>query len=444
MTPASGLGRLPGHRAPNGVILVLYYSRHAPLRASAVDHLFSFRRYSGHRCIYINVAVRRVPAWVVALDVELVVFHTLLLATRWHRPMFRGVMERIQPVKRLACPKVALPQDEYIFTNNLIELLREFEVETVFTCAPESELPAIYGDLVDGPMRFIRVMAGYLEPVTIRRIERLATGRRRSIDIGYRAYDPEASLGRHAQLKSAIARVFQAAGSAAGLATDISMRARDTLLGDRWYEFLLDCRWVVGVEGGASVLDQDGRYLECSRAYARRHPNASFEEVEQACFPGQDGGLAYVAISPRHLEACVTRTGQALVEGSYNGILEAGVHYLPIRSDFSDAADIAAAMMDEGLRTRLAERAYADVVATGKYTYPSFVHTVLESLPGGRAARASRLHGLLVGWEAALDGPSWRLVWVAERVRRGGRTILERVGLFDVALSLRDRMGRDR
>jgi hypothetical protein len=119
MTPAPRRDGPPRDDGPRGAILVLYYSRHAPLRASVADHLYSFRRYSGRPCIYVNLAVRRIPGWVDRLGIDLVVFHTLLLATRWHRPMLRRVLERLEPVRKLDCPKVALPQDEYIHTNAL-------------------------------------------------------------------------------------------------------------------------------------------------------------------------------------------------------------------------------------------------------------------------------------------------------------------------------------
>ena len=442
MTPAPRRGGPPREDGPRGAILVLYYSRHAPLRASVADHLYSIRRYSGRPCIYVNLAVRRIPGWVDRLGIDLVVFHTLLLATRWHRSMLRRVLERLEPVRKLDCPKVALPQDEYIHTDALSAFVRDFKVDRVLTCAPESELRKVYGDLVDGPTTFTRVLPGYLEPETVARIEAMATSRPRTIDIGYRAYDPEFSLGRHAQLKSAVARVFAAAGRRAGLTTDISLKAADTLLGDDWYRFLLDCRWVVGVEGGASLLDRDGAFLERSRAFQKAYPAATFEEAEAACFPGADGGLDYVAISPRHLEACVTRTGQILVEGSYNGILEPGVHYLPVRADFSDVDEVLALAADDGVRERLTERAYRDVVAAAEHTYPSFVRTVLESLPDGGTVPATSLRALRVTWDSILDRPSWWVVRAAAQARRWGRAILDRVGLLDLALRVRDRAGR--
>jgi len=437
MTSARGRATTLPEGPGQGVILVLYYSLRAPLRANLADHVYAFRRYSGRRCVYINLAIRSIPAWVDRIGVDLVVFQTLLLASRWHPPTFRRVRAKLAPIRRLRCTKVAMPQDEFIYTDALTEFIREFNVDHVLTCAPESEWRTIYGSLVDGPTTFAHVLTGYLDPGTLERIDRMANSAPRGIDVGYRASRPSYSLGRHGQLKSRIGEVFADAAAAAGLRADISLREPDTLHGDDWYRFLLDCRWVIGVEGGASTIDRDGSLRARSQSFLEQHPNASFEEVEAACFPGFDGGLKLFAISPRHLEACATRTAQALVEGSYDGILEAGVHYLPIRRDFSNLDEVLRAMSNEEIRTRMAERSHADIVDSDRFTYPTFVSEVLASLPHTSPVRAGAEARVLAAWDDWLDGPSWFAVRARARLRRSIRSMLSRMGLLEAVLRVR-------
>ena len=92
--------------------------------------------------------------------------------------------------------------------------------------------------------------------------------------------------------------------------------------------------------------------------YVAEHPDATYDEIEAACFPGRDGELALFAISPRHLEACATRTGQVLVEGTYSGALEPGRHYLSVRADLSDLGHVLDEAQDEARRRELTEAAY--------------------------------------------------------------------------------------
>ncbi len=180
---------------------------------------------------------------------------------------------------------------------------------------------------------------------------------------------------------------MKAAGLARGLALDIATGARSTIRGDDWYRFLADCKYTLGVEGGASVNDPDGAFHAASIDYLAEHPEASFEEVEANCFPDADGGIAYYAISPRHLEACATRTAQVLIEGSYNGILRPGEHYLELRRDFSNLDDVLDAIADDSQRARLTDAAYRDVVASGAYTYERLVRDVEDVALAGASTR---------------------------------------------------------
>jgi hypothetical protein len=419
-----------------GVILVLYHADRSPLRTAIADHLYAFRRYAGVPVININLAVRSVPAWIDRLGVSLVVFHTILLAQRWQPAAFERAVRRLEHVRKLGCPRVALPQDEFIQTDLLARFLREHGVDHVFSVAPESEWRTIYGDLVDGPATFSRVLTGYLEPRTIARIASLArSSGSRTIDIGYRAWQPEYWLGRHGLLKGLIADRFASDAAAQGMVTDISLRDEDTLLGDDWYRFLLRSRWTIGVEGGASLIDRDGTIRARTLAYVADHPGASFEQTEAACFPGLDGSLGLFAISPRHLEACATRTAQVLVEGSYNGILEAGRHYLPLRSDLSNVEAVIAELPREDLRTTLAEQAWADVVGSRRFEYPAFVETVMARASVDRAV--GYLSRWLIAWERRLDRPTWAVVRIRQLLKPVARRGLARVGLLQPLLRLR-------
>lgn len=418
-------------------ILVLYHAVSAPLRAAIDDHLSSIRRYSGRPCIYINLAVRPVPRWVGRLDIGLVVFHTTLLATRWYPEAFQRLAPRLAALERLACPRIAIPQDEFLNTDPLVDFLRQFRVEHVFTCAPQDEWETIYGPLIADGAGLTRVLTGYLEHRTVRRIHQLAAeSGERVIDVGYRSWQPEPWLGRHGMLKGWIADRFNEEGRRLGLRTDISMSPADTLLGDAWYRFLLRCRFTIGAEGGASILDRDGRIRDCVTRYRSEHPEASFEEIERSCFPGLDGTFNLRAISPRHLEACATRTPQILIEGSYNGILQPGTHYVPLQADFTNISEAFKAIADGEEAAQMAERAYRDVVAAGEHSYESFVATLLTAAPLHRRRGLAR-HPIptrvIPACAQVADRTSWAAVWLRQEGKRAVRETLRRIGLLEAA-----------
>ena len=77
--------------------------------------------------------------------------------------------------------------------------------------------------------------------------------------------------------------------------------------------------------------DLDGSIRRNVENFVSKFPKASFSEVEQNCFPGEDGNLKLFAISPRHFECCLTKTCQVLYQGRYDNIFKANHHFIEIK-----------------------------------------------------------------------------------------------------------------
>jgi hypothetical protein len=411
-------------------LLVVYAQMQSPLRSTVEDHLYSFRRHSRARVYYANAMLRPVPRWIASAGHGGVIYHTSLLSMmRWGPlEMAETLLMRARAVRDAAPRRAMLPQDEFLKSDLLRRFADECQVNLICSVSPESEWERIYAGIDRDRVRIEKVLTGYLDGRTLRRIERIVRHEDRPFDVGYRAGAPRPYLGRHGMLKTDIADAAQAAAVALGLSMDISVQRKDALLGDDWFRAMAGWRWTLGVEGGASILDHDGALRERTDRYMAEHPDAPYEEVEAACFPGRDGELDLLALSPRHLEACATRTGQLLVEGDYDGILKPERHYLPVGRDLSDLPDALARTRDEELRRAMTERAYQDVVGSGRYTYVRFVEQVETALrPGSSntslashlAARAyDALSWLEVAWRVRVRSRAMRLVGRVLRLLR--------------------------
>ena len=362
------------------ILIIYYYYAQYPPRATISDHLFSFQRYTPYRIFYLNLALRRIPSHLLKVPFDLIIFHTTFLSVRAWAPLnFCQLTEGIKPLKQIDGVKIALPQDEFLNTDLLCDFINEFDIRYIFSVMPHSEWKTIYQKIDHSKTKIFRVLTGYLDERTVARINRLAENKtRRTIDISYRAWEGAPWLGRHGRLKGQIATVFQENAPRKRLRTDISTEEENVLLGDDWYEFLLKSKYTLGVEGGASILDRDGTIKEKTEAYLKDCPQASFEEVEANCFRGLDGSSRLIAISPRHLEACATRTCQVLVEGEFNGILKPGIHYIQLKSDFSNLNEVLEIIKKDTLRAEITEKAYRDIVCSKLYTYRKFVEFVLN------------------------------------------------------------------
>lgn len=396
-------------------ILIVYYSKYVyPLRSAVKDHLYSFERYSGARCYYLNMAGLKVPNYIAKTKFDLVIFHTLFLSKRWSRDFFVKLKRFSSPLKKIGQVRIALPQDEFINTDLLCDFINEFNVGHVFSIARSSEWKKIYPTVDFDKTAFHTVLTGYLDDTTIKRINQLAGGVcERQIDIGYRAWHVEPWLGKWGLLKIKIAEIFSNLTHQLPLTVDISTRELDVFRGDDWFRFLLSCKYTIGVEGGASILDQDGKIRERTTAYLASYPDASFEQVEKACFPGRDGELSLFALSPRHLEACATRTCQILIEGCYGGILIPGRHYIELKRDFSNLDQVLIQVGDQQQCQKITAQAYQDIVASGLFTYQSFVNTIFDqALPEYVQQMSSKfdLQGFCSWWRARLmDWLNWKL-----------------------------------
>ncbi len=436
-------------------VLVVYHNDRLPWRATIRDHLFSFGRYGAHTVSYWNLAVPDAPGYLRRHRFDVVIFHTIFLSARWTPAFFAELAERVRWLASVDAVKVALPQDEFIHTDVLCDFINAMGIDVVGSVAPPSEWDKIYKTVDRSRTRFIELLTGYLDEDTLATIETLASeDTERPVDVCYRAWRAEPWLGRHGFLKTRIADVFALECAARGIRADISTSPDDVVMGDAWFRFLLRSRYTIGVEGGASMLDHDGTLRATTNAYTAAHPDASFDEVEAACFPGRDGELKLFAISPRHLEAAATRTCQVLVEGRYSGLLMPGRHFIELKSDLSNLDSVLKSLGDEQARAAMVDRAYKEVALAPAASYRGFVEAVLgaalsHTARGPAVSLAGRLvRGRLTftehmiertrAWRALrMVPPSYRLptlawsigrAWVAEMTRPARKGVRRMLG----------------
>lgn len=360
-------------------ILIIYRSLHYPLRNSINEHLYSFKKYTNHKVYYFNaLTVFKIPWYIKVVKFDLILFHTTFLAARWSPKRFKKLINKLSYLSKLNTVKAILPQDEFVYTDLLNEFINDFNINFLFTVAPETEWRKIYNK-IDKKIKIEQVLTGYIDEKYIEKVNKLTqTIKTRDIDIGYRAWKSPPWLGRHGVLKVKIGEVFNKNPFLEGSNLDISCEEKDTLYGDDWIIFLLKCKYTIGVEGGASILDRIGEIRKKTEEYLFERPDATFSEIEKSCFPGEDGRINLTAISPRHLEACMTRTCQVLIEGHYNGILKPGVHYIEVKRDFSNIEEVINIIKNDKKREEIIERSYKDIVETGLYTYRKFANDIIE------------------------------------------------------------------
>src|SRR5512141_420802 len=116
-------------------ILVVYGAKSYPLRATTEDHLYCFRRYSGHRCYYFNMLLlrkpwyRQVPRFLQRTKFDLIIFHVDLLNVQWPPYSLEKFIPQAGYFKDMKAVKVALMQDEFYHTDMHNSFIREFGID---------------------------------------------------------------------------------------------------------------------------------------------------------------------------------------------------------------------------------------------------------------------------------------------------------------------------
>jgi hypothetical protein len=187
----------------------------------------------------------------------------------------------------------------------------------------------------------------------------------RRIDLGYRADDSPAYLGH--QERRSIAEFFTDNADRYGLKVDISLKADQRFDEPGWAAFLNQCKGQLGTEAGGDYFDLNDSARLKTMAYLTTHPDASFDDIFNACLRHQTHVIPLRIFSGRNVEAAGTGTVQILFEGHYGGYFVADEHYIPLKKDFSDADDAIAKFKDAETRDRIARNALR--VAREELTY---------------------------------------------------------------------------
>ena len=368
-------------------ILVIYWYNAYPARRSVIDHLYCFSRYNqGHNFFYWNLATSDLPKGTGNVKWDMIIYHDLFFCSRWGGPeFFQQLSQKVNWTKDIKCKKIAMPQDEFVYGKYLDLFMREFSIDAVFSVSPPSEWNKIYPNVDKQKTRFYEVLTGYIDDGTLAEANRLLKEiPARDVDIGYRAggrnWRQAMWLGEHGLLKIELGdklRTFFTENSQ--YKVDISTDSKDTLMGLDWLRFLCRSKFTIGIEGGASILDWEGKYREKTLSFVQNNPEASREEIVKECLENAEGTLSYFMLSPRHLEAPVAKSCQVLLESNYNGILIPDLHYIQVKRDFSNLHEVLKKMQDEQFCKNLVNNAYRDIVASGKYTYRNFVNIILSN-----------------------------------------------------------------
>ncbi len=348
--------------------VLLLYNHHEMAAKAMIDYLESFYRYSQHRYAYVSSFSK------CHFDLDYFDAVCVHYSVRMFEPGFLSD-SYTDALRRYGGLKALFIQDEYDHTNASVARIRDLGIHLVFTCVPEEFIAKVYPPTALPGVKFVNVLTGYV-PLRLRGPKQSLPMARRPILIGYRGRRLGYWYGDLGQEKLHIGVRMKQICAERGLTADIAWEERDRIYGDAWFDFLGRCKATLGSESGCNVFDFDGSLAATIREELNNNPNATYEEIRLKFLQGRETEIKINQISPKIFEAISCRTALVLFEGRYSDVVVPHRHFLPLKKDFSNVEEVLAKLGDDTFLEAMTERAYADVIGSGRYSFEAFVQRV--------------------------------------------------------------------
>lgn len=366
-------------------ILVLYNDHYTHIESTR-EHLKAFGNRSRHNYFFMPAAetvpsdnrLRRTfddyaGAWPDAWDLSVfdaVIWHYVLPAYKSAEGylsdyMAAAVADRLALYDGL---KILFVQDEYDSTATIWQSIRRAGVHLVMSVVPPAGIAYVYPPERVPGVEVISTLTGFV-PDGLDLARFALPMARRELRIAYRGRALPYRYGSLGREKIEIGLRMKAEAAQRGVSADIELSEDKRIYGEDWYRFLGSARGMLATESGSNVFDFDGA-LHATEAAAE---GQSFEQFFAEHLAHREGHIEMNQISPKVFEAISLRTALVCFEGGYSGVIQPDVHFIPLKKDFSNVEEVLAKLEDVPALEAMTERAYHDVIESGRYSYPAFV-----------------------------------------------------------------------
>ncbi|MBC2775775.1 glycosyltransferase [Rhizobium sp. AQ_MP] len=358
-------------------VAIFYDSMYSIHVSTIFEHLEAFDRYSRHQVTYISATpsfwsqANGEPEDILDLsifDVAVVHYSTRLSVVGHLDQSIANALSRFNGLK------VLYIQDEYEGTEIARNWMDYIRFDLVYTCVPLSGVEKIYPAYRFGYTEFLPTLTGYVPEAP--HIDEFALPiEDRSLLIAYRGRKLHPIYGTLGQEKYQIGVEMKAIAVLSQLNVDIEVDDSKRIYGDDWYRFMGSARATLGTESGSNVFDFTGELKKELDRLQAANPDVSFDELYSRVIAPHEGFVRMNQISPKVFEAIRLRTALILFEGDYSGVLTPDEHFIVLKKDFSNFGEVLSKLNDIPFLRNLTQKAYDDIVGSGRYSYRSFVES---------------------------------------------------------------------
>jgi hypothetical protein len=357
--------------------LLVAYSMSSTHVQTTLDYLTALKIHLGYETYYLHVTHgAQITMDFNSLGID-IVFHNYC-----SRFCFDGYVSSTyrRALKAFKGLKILAVQDEYDFTNKLKDAILEHGFQIVLTCVPQDSLSYVYPGHEFPNIEFITVFTGYVPDGFAETHKTFVPLEDRPILVGYRGRDIGPRYGRLGLEKYEVGRRMKDICDTAGMANDIAMTEESRIYGTAWFDFVGQCRSMLGSESGSNVFDFDGSIRNAYDKLAASTGRVPKYEEFYPLVEARDKEISMGQISPRVFECAVMRTPMILLRGRYSDAIEPETHYIALEKDFSNADDVLRQLRDLPALSAMAERAHDHLVGSGNFGYKALLEKLKQRI----------------------------------------------------------------
>ncbi len=345
-------------------------------RAGVISIESLFKNYSEEiKCLNHDAQIR-LPEKIKNINFDLIILGPTFLYSRFNPQLLNKFKKEYDFIANIETCKIALPQDEYTYSEILDEWMCDWKISRIYSVLPKFK-ELIYPKFIkNGEIKEGFTM--YINKKLINKFKNKETNYR-EIDVSYRASALPESYGSIGQLKRDIGlSASKRLKNICNLNTDISIDNKKIIAGNKWYEFLENSKSCIVTPSGSSLFDPKGSIRISVEKYKLKYPKSKFKEVEKNCFPNLDKKYIMTAISPRNIEAGLAGTVQICIDCEFSNILKANKDYIPLKEDLSNIQEVINIITNENKLNKIAKNCKKSLLDSKKLNEDLFLEEIIE------------------------------------------------------------------
>lgn len=272
--------------------------------------------------------------------------------------------------------KILMIQDEYDTLSSTYKYMDEAEYDILFTCVPKEYHNYVYPASRFPKLKFVNNLTGY----TSFNLDNFHTipMKDRNVDVFYRGRKLPYLYGTLGVEKYEIGIKFRQKCDELNLKLNLNLDSNDSerIYGDAWYKMLSRSKAMLGTESGSNVFDFNGNLQELISKEIE--DGAGYDYVFSKYIEPLEKEIKMNQISPKLFEAIALKTVLILYEGEYSGILVPNRHYIPLKKDFSNFADVVALIDNNEALEKIADTAFNEIGCNPELSYKYYIQNIFD------------------------------------------------------------------